>query len=97
MTLVELVTSYLTVKRAAGMRFDSEASLLQAFCRAMGDIEIAEVTPHKVHAFLAGHRPITTYWHHKYTVLGGLYRFALSRGYLVTSPLPRSSPSARLR
>jgi integrase/recombinase XerD len=92
MTLEALVTSYLTVKRAAGMRFDSEASLLKAFCRAMGDIELAEVTPHKVRAFLAGPRPITTYWHHKYTVLGGLYRFALSRGYLVASPLPTIVP-----
>jgi integrase/recombinase XerD len=92
MQLEELVTSYLTLKRAAGMRFDSEASTLKAFCRVMGDIELSQVDPQRIPAFLAGQGPITAYWHQKYRVLGGFYRFALSRGYLETSSLPPIIP-----
>jgi len=92
MKLVDVVTAYITLKRAAGMRFDSEASLLKAFCRAMGDTELAKVTPQNVQAFLAGQGPVTSYWHQKHRVLAGFYRFALSRAYLETSPLPRVVP-----
>ena len=92
MKLAELVTSYITLKRAAGMRFNSEVGVLNAFCRAMGDIEIAEVDPQRVHAFLAGQGPVTAYWHQKYTVLSGFYRFALNRGHLNASPLPTIVP-----
>jgi len=92
MTLVELVTSYITLKRSSGMRFRSEVGVLNAFCRAMGDVGIAEVNPQKVQAFLAGQGPVTTYWHQKYKVLSGFYRFALSRGYLQASPLPTTMP-----
>lgn len=92
MKLAELVTSYITLKRAAGMRFRSEVGVLNAFCHTMGDIEIAEVDPQRVQAFLAGPGPVTTYWHQKYKVLSGFYRFALSRGYLNVSPLPTIVP-----
>lgn len=92
MKLAELVTSYITLKRAAGMRFHSEVGVLNAFCHTMGDIEIAEVDPQRVQAFLAGPGPVTTYWHQKYKVLSGFYRFALSRGYLNVSPLPTIVP-----
>jgi integrase len=92
MKLAELVTSYITLKRAAGMRFNSEVGVLNAFCRAMGDIEVAEVAPQRVHAFLAGQGPVTTYWHQKYKVLSGFYRFALNRSHLTVSPLPTIVP-----
>lgn len=90
--LVELVTSYITLKRAAGMRFHSEVGVLKAFCRDMGDVEIAEVDPQRVQAFLAGQGPVTTYWHQKYRILSGFYHFALNRGYLEVSPLPTIVP-----
>jgi site-specific recombinase XerD len=74
------------------MRFTSEVSVLKAFCRAMGDTELAEVTPQSVQAFLDGQGPVTSYWHQKLKILAGFYRFALSRAYLATSPLPRVVP-----
>lgn len=92
MKLTELVTTYINLKQGTGMRFNSEAGILSAFCRAMGDIEITEVDPQRVQAFLAGTGPVTTYWHQKYRVLSGLYRFAFSRGYLSASPLPTVVP-----
>lgn len=93
MKLAELVTAYTTLKRTTGMRFHSEVSVLKAFCHAMGDLEVTEVTPQRVHAFLAGPGPVTTYWHQKYRVLKGFYRFALNRGYLTVSPLPTMVPT----
>ena len=92
MMLAELVTSYITLKRAAGMRFDSEVVLLKSFCRAMGNIEITEVDPRKVQVFLDGQGPLTTYWHQKYKILSGFYRFALNRGYVQVAPLPMTVP-----
>jgi integrase/recombinase XerD len=59
--LAELVTSYITLKRAAGMRFHSEVGVLKSFCRAMGDVGITEADPQKVQAFLDGQGPLTTY------------------------------------
>jgi integrase len=92
MTLVDVITAYITLKRATGMRYRSASDILQAFCRAMGDIALTEVSPQRVQAFVAGHGPVTSFWHQKYMVLDGFYRFAISRAYLETSPLPRVVP-----
>jgi site-specific recombinase XerD len=35
---------------------------------------------------------VTRFWHRKYEVLSGFYRFAISRGYCAVSPLPRLVP-----
>jgi len=62
------------------MCYRSEAVILTSFCKAMGDIEVEEVNPDTAAAFLAGEGPITTFWHRKYEVLCGFYRFALTHG-----------------
>ncbi len=92
MKLAELVTHYTAFKRALGMRFNTEARVLTAFCRAMGDIDIAEVTAEAVLAYIAGDGPVTSFWHHKFQVLNGFYRFAISRGYTDVWPLPSALP-----
>jgi integrase len=92
MKLVDVVTAYITVKRTTGMRCRSAVDVLKAFCRTMGDIELSEVSPQRVQAFVGGHGPVTSFWHQKYTVLDGFYRFAISRAYLETSPLPLVVP-----
>jgi site-specific recombinase XerD len=35
---------------------------------------------------------VTRYWHRKYEALTGFYRFALGRGYVALSPLPKTVP-----
>jgi hypothetical protein len=42
------------VESRPAMRFRSQAAVLQAFNRAMGDIALAEVKPESVLAFIAG-------------------------------------------
>lgn len=42
--------------------------------------------------FLAGNGPITAFWHRKLNALRGFYRFAIARGYTISSPLPLTVP-----
>ena len=92
MKLSQLVTGYIIFKQSMGMRFRAESVILKAFCRAMGDIDIAQVKANSVQDYLAGTGPITTFWHRKFDALSGFYRFALNRGYVSSSPLPTIIP-----
>src|SRR5438477_12499475 len=95
MKLTELTTRYIDFKRATGMRFGSEAWVLRAFCRTMGDIDLNVVRLDAVLAYIAGDGPVTSFWHHKFKILNGFYRFAIARGYTQTSPLPTTIPQCR--
>jgi integrase/recombinase XerD len=92
MKLSELVGQYVAHKQSMGMRFSTEQRTLKSFCRAMGDIAIADVAAAPVLAFIAGRGPVTRFWHRKREVLVGFYRFAIARGYCVASPLPTLVP-----
>jgi len=86
------VSSYISYKRAQGMRFRAEDAILKAFCKAVGDILIANVKAAAVLEFLDGCGSVTETWAKKYHVLSGLYRFALARSWVSVSPLPRRIP-----
>jgi integrase/recombinase XerD len=92
MKLHEIVEAYIDYKHSLGMRYRSQAAVLRAFHRAMGDITIAEVTSESVLAFIAGTGPITARWIENYRVLGGFYRYAVGRGFATISPLPTDIP-----
>ena len=92
MRLHDLVNVYVDYKHSLGMRFRSQAPVLRAYCRAMGDIPVEEVKPECVLAFISGTGPLTARWLEYHRVLGGLYRYAISRGFAATSPLPTDTP-----
>jgi integrase/recombinase XerD len=92
MKLAECLQTYVAFKRSLGMRFRSDAEALRTFGRAMGDLDIADVTPDTVRTFLDGRGPVTAFWRQKWTILRSFYRFALSRGFAVTSPMPVTPP-----
>ena len=92
MRLRDLVDTYIAFKRSLGMDFHSDAKVLRRFCRAMGDINVTDVQPEAVHAFIAGTGPVTANWRQKFSVLGSLYRYAIGRGFAATSPLPTAVP-----
>lgn len=75
-----------------GSRFRTEVTILKAFCKAVGDVAITDVEPQQVESYLDGAGPVTRYWHRKYEALSGFYRFALGRGYVTLSPLPKTVP-----
>jgi integrase/recombinase XerD len=59
MRLHDLVETYIAYKRSLGMRYRSQAAVLRAYGRAMGDVAIQEVKPESVLAFIRGTRPVT--------------------------------------
>ena len=46
----------------------------------------------QIRAFLAGKGPLTQTRALKYSVLSGFYRYAISRGHILSSPLPDNEP-----
>ncbi|TAN37335.1 MAG: integrase [Nitrospirae bacterium] len=92
MRLAQLTAEYVTFKQSVGMRFRAEAVILNAFCRAMGDIDITEVSPCLVDNYLTGTGPLTAFWHRKLEALSGFYRYTISRGHISLSPLPTIIP-----
>jgi len=90
--LADVIDAYLTRQRSLGMRFDSAGQLLRRFGRAIGERPIQEVTPEAVLDFLNGRGALTATWALKHKVLTGLYRFAVSRGHVDSSPLPTTLP-----
>ena len=92
MMLTDVIDAYLAKQRSLGMRFESAGHLLRRFCGAMGDPKIDDVTPEAVAEFLQGRGALSATWMLRYRVLTGLYRFAVSRGYVCRSPLPTTLP-----
>src|SRR5712691_7764160 len=92
MKLSALTSQYVAYKQAMGMRFHTEARTLQSFCRTMGNIAVADMAADRVQSYIAGLGLVTRFWHRKYEVLGGFYRFAIARGYAASSPLPKIIP-----
>ncbi len=88
MKLAQVVHDYISLKQSLGSRFHTEATILKAFCNALGEGTIVDVKPHQVNSYLYGNGPVTLFWHRKYEALSGFYRFALGRGYVLHSPLP---------
>ena len=92
MKLSEVVASYVAHKQSMGMRFRTEARTLKSFRRAMGEVNIQQVRPDRVQAYLAGTGPVTRFWELKHNILDAFYRFAIARGYVGSTPLPRTFP-----
>jgi len=92
MSLHNVVEAYIAFKRGLGARLESEAQVLRAFCRSMGDIHIRDAKPAAVLAFIAGAGPVTRTWKQKASVLRSFYRYAVGRGYATNSPVPTAVP-----
>ena len=91
MKLMDIVTQYTNFKRSLGMRF-AQSKRLAAFCRFVGDIDLAQVDPHRVEAFINGQGHGDRSRDLRYSTLKGFYRYALARNYAASSPLPPTSP-----
>jgi site-specific recombinase XerD len=97
MRVASTVTSYIAHNRGLGKRFRSEAFLLLAFARSVGDAPLHKIQPAMISRFVdgKGNRDITK--RRKYRVLARFFRFMVARGQLKASPIPvmewkRSTP-----
>jgi integrase/recombinase XerD len=92
MKLHQAADQYVAHKRSLGMHCDTIARILRAFCKAMGSVNVGEVSEEAVRAFVYGPGPVTSNLHAKLCVLRGLYRYLLTHGYVTRSPLPTQVP-----
>jgi integrase/recombinase XerD len=93
MKLKLLLRKYLENRRSLGVKLESTGSQLNAFCNFFGNIEAEKVDSEDVLAFLNGKGPLTTNWYRKLDSLRGFYKYAISRGYVTSSPLPSTTPN----
>jgi len=91
MKALDVVDAYLASRRALGVRLERTGRLLHQFVREIGNAPLADVGPETVDRFLRG-RALSSSWTSRYHALAGLYRFAGTRGYVATSPLPTDRP-----
>jgi integrase/recombinase XerD len=92
MNLQSAVEQYLQYKRSLGLQGKTMARQLRAFSKAMGDVQVDEVSEEAVSTFIRGSGPVTSTLHTKLSVLRGFYGYLLSRGHLIDSPLPTQIP-----
>lgn len=93
MNLQQLIRQYLNWRETLGLRPLKSGGLLGTFSRIIGDdVDIADVRPEQIAAFLKGTGPVTRSWHHKYGTLRAFYRWAIERGYVDQLPLPDVMP-----
>ena len=93
MNLQSICEQYVAFRQTLGERFEVNGRQLKAFCRAMGqNLNVADVSPEKVNAFLVGKGPLTTSWYVRYNALQGFYKYVISRGFIAASPLPLAIP-----
>ena len=96
MKLHMICQQYAAFRQTLGEHFVTNGRYVKAFSRAMGpSIDIADVSSKKVNAFLRGNGPLTTSWYVRHNALLGFYRYAISRGFVTTSPLPFTIPKIR--
>src|SRR5712691_7185114 len=92
MNLQDVIEAYIAFKRALGLRLESEAGVLRAFCRSLGTIAIGSVQPDAVLVFITGQGPVTRSWKQRASVLRSFYRYAVGRGFVAAAPLPTVTP-----
>jgi len=93
MNLQKLIEQYVVFRQSLGERFHTNGSILRAFGRSIGaTADVDDVCHEQVSVFLAGTGPITSAWHKRRDALVGFYRYASSRGYVASVPLPSVVP-----
>ena len=91
MKLHDLIIEYVSFRKSMGQHFASCEYVLKAFSRATAaDTDAQDVGSDQILCFLGN--PATCYWHRKYHTLVGFYHYALSRGHISSSPLPKVIP-----
>lgn len=92
MKLATVIEAYIALQQSLGLHSKTARRSLRRFGRQMGDVHISKIRPKQVLGFLQGTGPLSSTWRTKYRLLSGLYRFAVSRGHVTTSPLPSTLP-----
>jgi integrase len=94
MKLDQLITQYINYRKSLGEKFKTNETILKSFCKNTGpSMKIKNISEDRINRFLYGDTTIiTSGWFVKHTALLGFYRYALTRNYVTTIPLPNVLP-----
>jgi|AntAceMinimDraft_5_1070358.scaffolds.fasta_scaffold09931_3 site-specific recombinase XerD len=92
MKLVNAIETYIEFQQSMGLKSTTARRTLRQYARTVGDVDLDTPVPHQVLSFLQGKGPVTSTWRVKFRLLWGFYRYAISRGYACSSPLPAMLP-----
>lgn len=91
MKVGDAIDHYVEWRQAQGAKFTTARNLLRQFRRYVGDeTECYDISRDQVLAFLVGQGAGTRHRDNKAYALAGFWRFAISRDYARSSPLPAS-------
>ncbi len=91
MKLGDAIDHYVAWRQAHGTKFTTTRNLLRQFMHHVGpEADCDEISKDRALAFLVGQGPRTRHRDNKAYALAGFWRFAISRGYASSSPLPAS-------
>lgn len=91
MKLGNAIDHYVAWRQAQGTKFITARNLLRRFMRHVGpETDCGEISRDQVLAFLIDHGPRTRHRDNMAYALAGFWRFAISRDYASSSPLPAS-------
>ena len=87
------IEQYIAWRQDHGAKFKSAGEILYLFLQSVAAETCCDaVTTAQVCTFLAGKGPLTRSRANKYAALAGFYRYAISRGFAASSPLPDNEP-----
>jgi integrase/recombinase XerD len=89
MSLDEIIANYITQQRSLGKRYGTEANILKAFRRSIGDVPVRDIRPEMVSRFIDRGGTSFETRGKKCRALAGMFFFAVTRRLLKTSPMPR--------
>ncbi len=90
--LADAVDAYIDLKRSLGAVFSTDARILRAFARALGDVPVRDIDPAATRAFCRGEGAPTRWWQRKDEALRGFFAWLVGRGRLAACPLPAHRP-----
>ena len=97
MTIREAIDQYIEWRRNHGTKFQVGAHLLYRFLRGIDEHSSCDKIAHRqIRAFLKGNNGLTPGRANRYSALAGFYRYAISRGLVLQSPLPDNEPKQPL-
>ena len=92
MRLSDAVEEYVAVRRSLGASFKTDARTLRSFHRITGDLALENITTPMCRRYYAPDESRTTTCLKRYSTLKGLFRFAIARRWMTSSPLPTRPP-----
>ena len=94
MNLNQVITQYITYRKSLGEKFKTNERYLKSFCKKIGPLlNIKNITEDMINNYLYDNvTTVTSGWFAKHTALSGFYKYALTRRYVTTIPLPSILP-----